>query len=219
MAYPHKLLNPGEEIVFEGYPNWSLLFWPVVIGVLVVAGLIALLVLLPKNWPTWVLYPILVVFLLDVIAVGSRVVKWRTTSLVVTNNRIVYRHGVFRREGREIPIDRVQDVSYRQTVIERLVGAGSLTIESAGEHGQEPFPDVSHPEQMQSMINRLMEVSRQRTAAAYAPQPYQASQQTYQPSQPASIPEQIDKLSELYRRGVLTEAEFEAKKADLLRRM
>jgi membrane protein YdbS with pleckstrin-like domain len=207
VTYPRKLLNEGEEIVFEGRPNWSLLFWPVTLGLIVAAGLGIALAALPKNGYGWAGIAIGVVFVVDVAVVLARIVRWRTTSLVITNLRIIYRHGVLRRAGREIPIDRVQDVSYSQKIVERIVGAGSLTIESAGDQGREPFPDISHPEKMQSMINRLIDVTRQRGQQRIMGQPM------------LSLPEQIEKLSELHRRGVLTEDEFEKKKAELLDRM
>ena len=62
----------------------------------------------------------------------------------------------FRRTGSEIPIGRVQDVTYHQSIIERLVRAGSLTVESAGRHGQDPFPDIPRPAEVQSLINRVV---------------------------------------------------------------
>lgn len=207
MPYPRKLLNAGEEIVLETRPNWSLLAGPVLLGVLVLAALVVILVLTANSLPLWVGAVFGVVFLADIVYVLSHYLSWRATLLVITTNRVVYRTGIFTRRGREIPIDRVQDVSFSQSLFERLVGAGSLTVESAGEHGQEPFPDVSHPERVQSTINRLCDVNRQRDVQRAAGQPV------------LSIPEQIEKLGELYRRGILTEDEFEQKKADLLGRL
>lgn len=207
MGYPRKLLNAGEDVVLETRPNWSLLAGPVLLGVLVVAALVVILVLTANKLPLWVGGVMGAVFLLDIAYVLSRYVVWRATLLVVTTHRVIYRTGVLRRQGREIPIDRVQDVSFSQSLFERMVGAGSLTVESAGEHGQEPFPDVSHPERVQSTINRLLELSAQRDYQRASGQPV------------LSIPEQIEKLGELYRRGILTEEEFEGKKAELLGRL
>jgi uncharacterized membrane protein YdbT with pleckstrin-like domain len=206
VPFPTKLLNEGEDVVLDTRPNWSLLAGPVTLGLLVVAGLVAGLVAWSKM-PLWVGGVIGAAFLVDIGYVLSRYIVWRTTQLVVTTHRVIYRKGVFRRSGREIPIDRVQDVSFSQSLFERMVGAGSLTVESAGEHGQEPFPDVAHPEQLQSTINRLLDLRNQRDQQRASGQPV------------LSIPEQIEKLGELYRRGILTEDEFEQKKAELLHRM
>jgi uncharacterized membrane protein YdbT with pleckstrin-like domain len=207
VSYPRKLLNAGEEIVLETKPNWSLMAGPVVLGVIVLAGIVAVFFLTGNKLPDWARGVLGAVLLVDVIYVLSRYVVWRATLLVVTTNRVIYRTGVITRKGREIPIDRVQDVSFRQSLFERMVGAGSLTVESAGEHGQEPFPDVAHPQRVQSTIQHLLDQSRQRDVQRASGQPV------------LSVPEQIEKLGELYRRGILTEDEFEQKKADLLGRM
>jgi uncharacterized membrane protein YdbT with pleckstrin-like domain len=207
VPYPRKLLNAGEEIVLETRPNWSLMAGPVLIGVLVLAALIVVLVLTANSLPVWVGGVMLGVFVLDICYVLARYIIWRATLLVITNDRVIYRTGVVTRRGREIPLNRIQDVSFSQSLFERMVGAGSLTVESAGEHGQEPFPDIAHPEKVQSTINRLLDFSRQRDVQRATGQPV------------LSIPEQIEKLGELYRRGILTESEFEDKKAELLGRI
>jgi uncharacterized membrane protein YdbT with pleckstrin-like domain len=120
---------------------------------------------------------------------------------------VIYRHGVVTRKSREIPLESIQDVSYSQTIFERMVAAGSLTIESAGREGQEPFPDVAHPAKLQSTINQLIDQSRHREQMRYSGQPA------------LSIPEQIEKLAELCQRGIISQDEFERKKESLLGQM
>jgi uncharacterized membrane protein YdbT with pleckstrin-like domain len=142
-----------------------------------------------------------------VVYMAARLITWRAANLVVTNQRVIYRHGVVRRQSREIPLDRIQDVSFEQTMFERLVGAGSLTIESAGREGQEPFPDVAHPAKLQSTINQLIGDDRRRGNVPYTIQ------------STLSIPEQIEKLAELAQRGIITEEEFQRKKEALLAEM
>jgi hypothetical protein len=88
-----------------------------------------------------------------------------------------------------------------------MIGAGDLTIESAGERGQEVFPDLPKPGLIQNEIYRLIEAGKVRQAERFAGR------------REMSIPEQIEKLDELRQRGVLTQAEFDAKKTDLLNRL
>jgi uncharacterized membrane protein YdbT with pleckstrin-like domain len=204
VAFPTKLLNPGEEIVLDTRPNWSLLAGPVLVGLILIAILIVILVMTSQNLSGWFGWLFLVLFIGDLIYMAARFITWRSANLVVTTQRVVYRHGVFRRESREIPIESIQDVSYRQTIFERMVGAGALTIESAGRSGQEPFPDVSRPAKIQSTINQLIEQSRHRDQMRYSGQPS------------LSVPEQIEKLAELAQRGIITQDEFNRKKASLL---
>ncbi|MDQ1366045.1 MAG: hypothetical protein QOE57_2087, partial [Acidimicrobiaceae bacterium] len=137
----------------------------------------------------------------------ARYARWATTSLVLTNHRLIHRSGILAKSGREIPLDHINDISYRQRVFERLIGAGDVVIESAGEGGKETFEDLPHPGRIQNEIYRQIEASKTRMADRMAGR------------QELSIPEQIEKLDELRSRGVLTQAEFDAKKAQLLDRL
>ena len=67
------------------------------------------------------------------------------------------RQGVFARSGRDVPLTRVNDVSFHHSLIDRLLGCGTLTIESAGEHGQVELPEVPRVEQVQREVYRLVE--------------------------------------------------------------
>ena len=135
--------------------NWSYLFWPSVLTVVVLAGCVAVFVLW-SSAPTFMAWVLLAFGVCVFVYFAARYIGWRTKSFVVTSQRIVYRTGALRRTGREIPIGRVQDVTYHQTVVERIVRAGSLTVESAGRHGQDPFPDITRPAEVQSLINRVV---------------------------------------------------------------
>lgn len=155
MAFPRRLLVPGEEVVVEAHPNWSVLARATALAVVIVAGCVTAAVWWTSA-PSFVLWALLAVGVLAGASYLARLVVWRSRLLVITTVRVVYRSGVVKRTGREIRLDRIQDVRYHQSLLERLAGAGSLTIESAGAGGQEPFIDVRHPAQMQSLINELI---------------------------------------------------------------
>ncbi|MGA2529718.1 MAG: PH domain-containing protein [Acidimicrobiales bacterium] len=265
MSFPTKLLAPGEEVYLDSLPNWSLLFWPAVVTLVVVAACAAVAVLWSRA-PTYMAWVLLGCGLAALAYFALRYLAWHTTSFVVTSQRIVYRTGVLRRTGREIPIGRVQDVTYHQTIVERLVRAGSLTVESAGRHGQDPFPDISKPAEVQSLINRVVaqgvsgyplgdrplvatpqaqpeELSQPTTdptprtvappAVPAEPEPYHSAPppQMYEPSpahgvaQPpatgsgSTIAQQMTELAELHTHGVITDAEYEQKRRELLDRL
>jgi hypothetical protein len=93
------------------------------------------------------------------------------------------------------------DIGYHQTIFERIIRAGDVIIESAGRDGQEVFPDLPRPAAIHNEIYAQMQ-KRQAPAAAGP-----------------SIPEQIDQLDQLRRRGVISEEEFATKKAELLNRL
>jgi membrane protein YdbS with pleckstrin-like domain len=136
-----------------------------------------------------------------------RYARWYSTNFVLTTDRVVHRSGIIAKRGREIPLDHINDISYNQTVFGRIIGAGSLTIESAGQRGQELFPDLPRPSRIQNEMYKQIEGGKTRLADRMAG------------GRQLSIPEQIEKLDELRRRGVLSEAEFETSKADLLNRL
>jgi uncharacterized membrane protein YdbT with pleckstrin-like domain len=80
----------------------------------------------------------------------------------VTNRRVLVRNGVLSRTGRDVPLTRVNDVSFARTLVERMFGSGTLTIESAGERGQVVLKDVPQVEAVQRDIYRLVEDEAQR---------------------------------------------------------
>ena len=128
---------------------------------------------------------------------------------VLTTDRLITRTGIIAKRSKEIPLERINDVAFSQSVFERLVGAGDLLIESAGERGQERITNVRDPEQVQLQIYKVAEENSNRMMRGGA-----ASSSTS-----ASIPDQIEALSRLREQGVLSEEEFQAKKQDLLNRL
>ena len=93
-----------------------------------------------------------------------RYLKWLTTNFVITSNRLIFRQGVVAKSGIEIPLERVNNVNFHQSVFERMLGAGDLLIESGGEDGQQRFTDIRRPAQVQNLIHAQMESHYQRRA-------------------------------------------------------
>jgi uncharacterized membrane protein YdbT with pleckstrin-like domain len=204
MGFPRKFVNEGEEIVVDLRPHWSFFGGPV-------TAFVATLVLaiLARNLPEWVRLAILALAVVALVWCAARYARWVTTNFVVTTDRLIYRHGVFAKRGQEVPLERLNDVSFHRTLIQRLVGAGDLLIESGGERGQQPFNHIAHPERLQNLIHREIENAQKRDADRIAGR-----------RGPSLSPlEQIEKLEELRQRGVISQAEFEAKKAQLLDRL
>jgi len=107
----------------------------------------------------WAIVAIAVVVLLR-LSVWPWVV-WQTTSYVLTTRRVVIRRGVFARSGRDIPLTRVNDVSFQHSFFERLLGTGTLTIESAGERGQVVLTEIPRVERVQSQLYELVEADHE----------------------------------------------------------
>jgi uncharacterized membrane protein YdbT with pleckstrin-like domain len=208
VAFPQQLLNDNEEVVLDLRPHWIYMVQPV----LAILGAILLGILILDLDIDFTKIPAAVVVLGCLAWFGVRYMKWASTNFVVTTDRVIHRVGVISKHGIEIPLDRINTVFFHQSIFERLIGAGDLGIESAGEKGSETFEDVRKPAIVQNEIYRQMEANSNRI---------HGGGRQAMPTQDAgaSIPEQIEKLDELRRKGVISEQEFAAKKADLLNRM
>ena len=207
MAFPQKLLNDGEVVALDLRPHWWFMAEPT--GALVGSILLGVVALQADIDVLKIVCAVLLLFCLGWF--GIRYAKWSTTNFVVTSDRVINRYGVIAKHGIEIPLERINTVFFNQSIFERLLGAGDLGIESAGERGAETFEDVRKPAIVQNEIYRQMEANSNRM--------YGSRQQAPTQETGLSIPEQIEKLDELRKRGVISEQEFAAKKADLLNRM
>jgi uncharacterized membrane protein YdbT with pleckstrin-like domain len=204
MGFPTKYLNDGEEILLDLRPHWFFIFAP---GTVLAAAL-ALAVWVSRNIDSdLVLFPALALALAALGYFLVRYAQWLTTDFVLTTDRLIYRKGVLAREGREIPLERVNNVSYKQTLFQRMMRAGDLLVESAGESGQSDFGHFADPQGTQNQIHRAIEAAAARDADRVAGR------------RELSPLEQLEKLEELRRRGVITQAEFEVKKQRLLDRL
>ena len=207
MPFPERLLGEHEEIVYDLHPHWWTLIGPVLLAVVVVVGSALAWALLPRGGlglptrlaVTGVAALILLAFTLP------RYLRWITTHFVLTTDRLIFRSGVLAKLSREIPLERLNDVTFTQSLWERLIGAGDLLIESAGERGQSVFENVPHPEAVQLEIYRQMEANGLRMSGGGG--------------RPPSAMDDLERLANLRDRGAITEEEFQRKKRDLLDRL
>jgi len=241
------LLDDGEDVLIDLRPHWAFLFAPVSLLALAIAtaalvsvefphapspvsGILAVVVVVPAFW-----------------AVG-RTARWLSTSLIVTDRRIVFRRGVLRRDVTHLRLQRIVDIHCSQTVLQRIIGSGKLIVEVEGEEGGISVEDVRRPRALQRVLTRQIDnIDRsdgmgspgyeQESVAEPRMRHAMREPGSFTPPQgvevsasraPAhgrvessgvSVPEQLIQLDQLRRRGILTEAEFAEKKAELLDRL
>jgi uncharacterized membrane protein YdbT with pleckstrin-like domain len=118
---------------------------------------------LPLERITQIVRPALVVFAVGgvVLLVGIRWAQFRTIQVTLTSTRVITRYGVLTRSGKEIPVTKITDVGFRQTLFERIVKTGTVTVESGGEQSQLRFPYVPKPQEFVSLIHRAKEAVEQ----------------------------------------------------------
>ena len=167
MPFPENLLTSDEEVVEHLHPHWITLvpaaLWLVVICVATGFGI----ALLPQGSSRQVELIAVTVAALLLLSWLTFVpwIRWRTTHYVLTNERVLIRTGVLRHTGRDIGLARINDVGFVLTLWDRLVGAGTLTIESASEQGLQRLVNVPHAQRVQQTLNHLIEADAERRPA------------------------------------------------------
>lgn len=158
MAISAKLLGEDEYVVVSTRTHWKALIGPVFL-LLVVAGLGGFLAAIVPSGslqtPARIAILAVGVVVLAMFAVKP-FLNWFFSTYTITNRRLITRHGVLTRTGRDIPLMRVNDVSYEHGLIDRMLGCGTLHIESAGERGQVVLPDVPHVEHVHLQMSDLL---------------------------------------------------------------
>ena len=214
MGFPKRLLSDEEELVLDIRPHWIALVLPLLVTALVVTLEVLVLVNIPERWPDWIRWAVLAAGVLFFLAVPARgLVTWATSHFVVTSERVIHRSGWLSRRSMEMQLERINDVKFEQSVFERIVGAGDLIIESAGEYGQNHFTDIRKPEEVQKLIYETAEAEEARDR-----RPQVGPDEPEEP--PARSPlEEIERLAALKERGAISAEEFETHKRRLLGRL
>jgi uncharacterized membrane protein YdbT with pleckstrin-like domain len=206
VAFDSSNLHRDEQVVLDLHPHWIMLVKGVVILVVTIAlGIWVYTWNLEGSMKNIVNGAVALAIIASLLYMLQRWVAWVSTNFVVTTDRCIYREGIVSKRGVEIPLERINTVFFNQSVVDRVIGAGTLTIESAGENGVQTFEDVRDPIGVQQVLYQQMEDNENRKfdrVRAPAPQ--------------VSVADELAKLAALHEQGHLSEAEFEAQKARLL---
>ncbi len=166
VGYPAELLASDEKVVKHLHPHWITVFIPVVIASIVIAAASFGVAAIPEgDAQTWIRLAILIAAaVLLVVFTLVPMLRWVTTHYVITSHRVMYRIGVLHRQGKDVAFTRITDVAYRQSLWDRIVKSGALTIESAGEGPAQILDNVPNSDRIQQLINHLVEEDADRRA-------------------------------------------------------
>jgi uncharacterized membrane protein YdbT with pleckstrin-like domain len=202
MAFPRRLLVEGEELVLDLRPHPIALLLPAIVTVLAV-GVGIWLLTLASDVVSWIV--VVGMALVLVVYPVRRLTDWLTSHFVVTSDRVIHRQGLIAKSSMEIPLEAINDVRFSQGVIDRMLGAGTLVIQSASESGRQNFSHIRKPEDVQRTIYHQGELNQSRM--------YRGAGAAASPSSTT----ELERLADLRAKGVLTEQEFQAQKAKILR--
>lgn len=157
MSYPESALAADEQVVLHHHPHWKRLVGAVL--VLMVATAVAAFAGAVVEQTTWDRTAKTVIIAV-IVAVWAVIVGWLTlwpfldwwtTHFVITDRRVMFRHGLFTRSGIDIPLARINSVEYRHGLIDRILRTGTLIVESAS---QDPlqFDDIPRVERVHALL-------------------------------------------------------------------
>lgn len=202
--YLESLLGENEQILFETHQHWFVLFGRIFLEILLIAFLIG------GSLVAYTFYPIaiygLILVLVPLIGIFIDVLVWRNKAYIVTNRRVIQISGVFSKDVVDSSLEKVNDVKMSQSFFGRMFGYGDIEILTASELGVNLFHEIANPVEFKTaMLNAKEKLGFEEMGAmAHAVE---------------DIPTMIEKLDSLRKRGILSEAEFQQKKAELLAKM
>src|SRR6478609_1835218 len=168
MPYPDSLLHRGERVVLRKNPSAKVLVWPIIFLILIIGGASAMIAW-SRTWTDsgftsqtqWLIGIVVVALGLLVWLVIAPFLRWKTEHFVLSTGHIFFRTGLVRRREHQIPLSRIQNIETVVSFWGRIMGYGSLVVESAADQPLE-FQNVSQITKVQSTLNQLIADDRAR---------------------------------------------------------
>lgn len=246
MSYADSLLSTGERIVHRERQHWFVMVWNARAAIL---GLILAIVLfvagggLPADGVGGTLRLLLGWVTLGLVVGGLAwatwsYLRWQSQEYVITNRRVIQSEGVINKKATDSSLEKINDAALMQSWIGRIFGFGDLDVLTASEAGIERFRMlVDATDFKKAMLDAKYELEMEFARPSMPSAPLRAPSVSSGPSvagpTPAAPPAPaaprsmsadevtgtLDRLADLRDRGAISEAEYEAKKAELLGRL
>jgi membrane protein YdbS with pleckstrin-like domain len=205
-------LQKGEKILLVTYSSWTSLFLPALFSLVAIAVGVIIVAHFGQVWG-WLLAVLAVLYWL------IRYYTWKVNIWVVTNFRVIDETGLLNHFAKESPLDKINNVSYDQTVMGRLFNFGHVKIQTAAQVGATDYFNVNHPRRLKDTITAAQADYQQWQFGNQAAQ-MAAAMDTHAGSSPrADAPQiavELEKLFELKMKGALSEEEYNRAKSRLL---
>jgi len=203
-TYIQNMLGENERIILVTRQHGFVLFSMILAEITITLVLIAIVSVATMYFPLAAFGFLLV--LLPFISMLRDILIWNNHEYIVTNRRVIQISGIFNKNVVDSSLEKVNDVKMSQTFFGRLFDYGDVEILTASEIGVNLFRRIGDPVKFKTaMLNAKEKLGYEGTGAH--------AQHT------ESIPEQIAELDALRKQGIVTEAEFQTKKRELLAKM
>jgi uncharacterized membrane protein YdbT with pleckstrin-like domain len=214
VGYIATLLGRNEQIVFLTRRHWIVLASSFLVNGLIGLVIIAICVVLvstvlPLAWLG------LLLLALPLVSFAAVFLKWWNEQYIVTNRRVIQTDGIVNKHVIDSSLEKVNDVVLEQSALGRVFNYGTVEILTASEIGVNRFEQIAGPVHFKTeMLNAKEEMG---TLDSFEDRAKRVL--TTSPPTTGDIPELIAELDELRRKGVITEAEFQQKKTELMAEM
>jgi uncharacterized membrane protein YdbT with pleckstrin-like domain len=150
-------LRAHENELYAGRPSWRALMSFYLGGIGLAVLVVVILGLLAGEWGLSVAIAAALVVLTLLIGYLRRV----STKYLITNQRLRISRGIVRRNVQETRLERVQNVNYQQSVLDRMLGVGTVDFDTAGTDDSEfRFEWVDGPEEVVRAVDHAIEEAR-----------------------------------------------------------
>lgn len=157
MGSTEKILLPGEIEIETVRTHIKSLVLPFIFGLItMVAAGFAIGVLGDSGNGLLRLIASAVALIILVIVTVVPFLRWLTWTYTLTNKRLIEQKGILTRSGRIIPLARVNDVAYEKSVLDRILGCGTLIIHDASQQSGLRLHDIPQIETFHRNISRLV---------------------------------------------------------------
>lgn len=157
MGLSAKLLGTDEVVLMHMRTHGKAMLWPaaglVACGALLGAGA----ALVPYDFRPVGQFAVAVV--VGVLATWWSVIpflRWRTTTYTLTNHRLITRSGILNKTGTNLPLARVNDVTYERSLADRMLGCGTLRVQTAADAGPVVLDDVPDVEDVHLTMSEII---------------------------------------------------------------
>ena len=205
--YLRHLLGNHEEILLVTHQHW--IVW---VQSILLEGFVALIIIAADIllYSVLLFNPLvllgLILLLIPIASLARDTLIWYNRKYVITSRRVIQIHGVFNKDVIDSSLEKVNDVKMDQSFIGRLFDFGDVEILTASELGVNLFKKIAGPVKFKTtMLNAKAKLEDEQTG--------------HEEHEESDIPALIARLGQLRQQGIITEAEFQSKKSELLAKL
>jgi uncharacterized membrane protein YdbT with pleckstrin-like domain len=197
-------LKKDENVILIIRPHWVVLVWPTILTVIgIILGILI------------GTYGYFIPFIL-ICYMGYKIVQRNNNLWAVTNLRVIDEFGVFSHNSKESPLDKINNVTYKQSLWGRMFGYGNVQIQTAAEIGSTTYYTVEKPKELKDTITQMQEEYKLSQIRTQAEELAKAISTGRKEQSKTDVAAELEKLFDLRQKGILTEQEYNARKKKIL---